>query len=76
MSEMKTCNQSIGGYHERILHCFGFPSGWSGLARGKENARDIFFDALPQAFWYMVQIPDALEALKIQVDFFDRHLGS
>jgi epsilon-lactone hydrolase len=40
------------------------------------DARLVVFDALPRTFWYMVQIPEAQAALKIQADFFDRHLGN
>jgi epsilon-lactone hydrolase len=44
------------------------------LLRAGVDAQLVVFEALPHAFWYMVQIPEAQEALKIQADFFDRHL--
>jgi len=39
------------------------------------DARLVVFDALPHAFWYNPQIPEALEANHMMADFFVKQLG-
>ncbi len=38
------------------------------------DAHLVVFDALPHAFWYNPQLPEALEANHIMADFFVKHL--
>lgn len=45
------------------------------LRRAGSPTELVVFDAMPHAFWYTTGIPESTEALKIQADFFDRHLG-
>jgi acetyl esterase/lipase len=39
------------------------------------DARLVVYDALPHAFWYDPQLPEALEANHIMADFFVKQLG-
>jgi monoterpene epsilon-lactone hydrolase len=39
------------------------------------DARLVVYDALPHAFWYNPQLPEAIEANHIMADFFVKHLG-
>jgi len=39
------------------------------------DAHLVVYDALPHAFWYDPQLPEALEANHIMADFFVKHLG-
>jgi acetyl esterase/lipase len=54
-------------------------SGTSNLHRAFLNAgvdaRLVVFDALPHAFWYDPQLPEAIEANHIMADFFVRELA-
>jgi epsilon-lactone hydrolase len=43
--------------------------------RAGVDARLVVFDALPHAFWYNSQLPEALEANHIMADFFLAHLA-
>jgi acetyl esterase/lipase len=40
------------------------------------DAQLVVFDALPHAFWYDSQLPEALEANHIMADFFLKHLAN
>ena len=39
------------------------------------DARLVVYDALPHAFWYNPQLPEAIEANHIMADFFVKQLG-
>jgi acetyl esterase/lipase len=39
------------------------------------DARLVVFDALPHAFWYDPQLPEAIEANHTMAEFFVKHLG-
>ncbi len=39
------------------------------------DARLVVFDALPHAFWYDQELPEAIEANHAMADFFVKHLG-
>lgn len=45
------------------------------LLRAGVDARLMVFDAMPHAFWYLVDLPESREALEAQASFLDRHLG-
>jgi acetyl esterase/lipase len=45
------------------------------LRRNHVDTDLVVFDSLPHAFWYTTGVPESTEALQIQADFFDRHLG-
>ncbi len=45
------------------------------LRRNHVDTDLVVFDSLPHAFWYTTGVPETTEALQIQADFFDRHLG-
>ncbi|HEX4040022.1 MAG TPA: alpha/beta hydrolase fold domain-containing protein [Acidobacteriaceae bacterium] len=42
--------------------------------RAGVDARLVVFDALPHAFWYQAQLPEAIEANHIMANFFLAHL--
>jgi acetyl esterase/lipase len=54
-------------------------SGTANLERAYVNAgvdaRMVMFDALPHAFWYDPQLPEAIEANHMMADFFLKELG-
>jgi monoterpene epsilon-lactone hydrolase len=35
----------------------------------------VVYDAMPHAHWYMIEIPEAKEALEVQARFLDQHVG-
>jgi acetyl esterase/lipase len=39
------------------------------------EAQLVVYDAMPHAHWYMIEIPEAKEALEVQARFLDRHVG-
>jgi acetyl esterase/lipase len=39
------------------------------------DAQLVIYDAMPHAHWYMIEIPEAREALEVQARFLDQHLG-
>jgi acetyl esterase/lipase len=39
------------------------------------EAQLVVYDAMPHAHWYMIEIPEAKEALEVQARFLDQHLG-
>jgi epsilon-lactone hydrolase len=39
------------------------------------DARLVVYDALPHAFWYNPQLPEAIEANHVMADFFAKQLG-
>lgn len=43
--------------------------------RAGVDARLVVFDALPHAFWYNSELPEAIEANKLQADFFVKQLA-
>ena len=45
------------------------------LLRAGVNSQLVVFEALPHAFWYTFQLPEAKEALQIMADFFEQKLG-
>jgi monoterpene epsilon-lactone hydrolase len=45
------------------------------LRRAGVPAELVVFDAMPHAHWYMVDVPEAREALETMASFLDEHLG-
>jgi epsilon-lactone hydrolase len=45
---------------------------YRGLRRAGVEAELAVFDAMPHAHWYMIDIPEAKEALEMQAGFFNR----
>ena len=39
------------------------------------DAHLVVFDALPHAFWYHPELPEAIEANHMMADFFVKHLA-
>ena len=40
------------------------------------RAKNIGTACMPHAHWYMIDLPEAQEAIEVQARFFLRHLGA
>lgn len=45
------------------------------LLRAGVDAQLVVYDAMPHAHWYMIEIPEAKEALEVQAHFLEKHVG-
>jgi hypothetical protein len=45
------------------------------MLQAGDDAQLVVFEALPHAFWYHFQLPEAKEALELMAKFFDEKVG-